>query len=73
MAARRKQFTSAQDSLFGPAPEAYQPRIYRCETCGDGACYGLGWPTHHPEQWFCRHHVPAGFLPQQRSVHGQAA
>jgi hypothetical protein len=59
---------AGQASLFGPVAEAFQPRIYRCATCGADACYGLGWPLVTPDQWFCRPHVPAGFLPQQRSV-----
>lgn len=65
MAARTKP---QQGGLFGPALEAFQPRIYTCSVCGNPACYGLGWPLTTPDQWFCPHHVPAGFLPQQRGV-----
>jgi hypothetical protein len=71
MGARRAKAAvvgSSQTSLFGPVGEAFQPRVYRCAICGADACYGLGWPLITPEQWFCRPHVPAGFLPQQRSV-----
>jgi hypothetical protein len=71
MGARRTKAAvvgSGQASLFGPVAEAYNPRIYRCAACGADACFGLGWPLVTPEQWFCPHHVPAGFLPQQRSV-----
>lgn len=64
MAPRRN--TQQQDGLFGQA--AFQPRVYRCDVCGERACYGLTWPLAPSDQWFCPQHVPAGFLPQQRSV-----
>lgn len=31
--------------------------IHECRVCGLNGIYGLG------EAWFCRQHVPAGFLP----------
>lgn len=59
---------SGQESLFGAVATPYEPRVYRCEVCGDSACYGLSWPLAPFDQWFCPHHIPAGFLPQQRSA-----
>ncbi len=33
-----------------------------CSVCQGAACYGYG------ATWYCREHVPAGFLPGQRSA-----
>jgi hypothetical protein len=53
-------------SLFGPVVQA-KP-LYVCGMCGQTARYGASWPLTPSDQWFCRQHLPAGFLPQQRGV-----
>lgn len=70
--AKTKGVGSGQTSLFGSVAEAYSPRVYTCQFCGLPANYGLGWPVVTPDQWFCRQHIPAGFLPQQRSAEAHA-
>lgn len=57
--------------LFGPIAQA-KP-LYVCGMCGQTARYGTSWPLTPSDQWFCRLHIPAGFLPQQRSAHVCAA
>ena len=38
---------------------------FRCTKCGSPACYGEGVYLLRGElgRWYCREHVPAGFLP----------
>lgn len=52
--------------LFGAIPSK-APTVYRCHECGQGACYGLGWPIAPEQRWFCPRHVPIGFLPKDRA------
>lgn len=65
MSRARTARTEHHTGLFGPVAQPI--RVYRCE-CGDEAHYGLSYPLVQSDQWFCRLHIPAGFLPQQRSA-----
>lgn len=36
-----------------------------CSVCGVACGFGMGWPP-KPLTWFCRAHLPPGFLPTDR-------
>ena len=39
-----------------------------CAVCDADACYGEGPPLRGDERWYCRAHVPDGFLPGKRGA-----
>lgn len=57
-----KKVSALQASLFG-AP-VYEPPMHYC-ACGKWGSFGLQLPGAETK-WFCRAHVPAGFLPGDR-------